>query len=501
VRGEVFVVGDAGVKFLMTRQLASGDIALDLRIPAEGWVQDLWRTEAMYPVPSPYVRHVDGKRYIMYPLTFPALSAPFYRLLGFRGLYVLPLLATWGAWFVLWWWCRAWEMPPLATASALAALAFASPLTYYSATFWEHGPAVALAFAGLALLLGAPRRPPSGRQALVGGLLLGASGWLREEHFLMVALLLAVGLACRWWKGACFGVHMGRRAVVGLVTPCVLFVAVNLAAYGHALGPHSLGALGTLKRSSASQLARRSGTVLVFHLSQMVDYFPLVFLALGGAVVLVVRRRDEEDGRAGLLTLLAVLFCLGVPLLLRSAGGRQWGSRFLLVVMPLLCLVLALVLRAAWRSRWRWIVVGVFATVGVVSARVNTVEAARSLRRNYQARLVPFRFVQASGARLVAVAHGFVSQQLAGTFAGRSYVLTPRGKNLRALARAMAERGESRFLFLCYPEYGCGPFQAPYPPQVTFFSGDRPLAHFTLGPPLDRYIVYEGVVPARPPAR
>jgi len=94
---EVFYSGDGGMKALLAKQFARGDWHADLRLPADPWVEALWR-DGLYPFGPPFV-YADGERWLVqYPVPFMALSAPFYRWFGFRGLTIVPLLGLWLAW-------------------------------------------------------------------------------------------------------------------------------------------------------------------------------------------------------------------------------------------------------------------------------------------------------------------------------------------------------------------------------------------------------------------
>src|SRR5687767_7929006 len=101
VRPGVFTTGDLGSKFLLTRQLAEAGLHLDLRLPGDPWVKEPWR-QGLHPWPFA-VRQRHGREYLFYPVTFPIVSAPFYRVFGYRGLYVLPLVATWVTWAAFAW--------------------------------------------------------------------------------------------------------------------------------------------------------------------------------------------------------------------------------------------------------------------------------------------------------------------------------------------------------------------------------------------------------------
>ncbi|MBW1711888.1 MAG: hypothetical protein JRJ59_01900, partial [Deltaproteobacteria bacterium] len=180
VKGEVFYSGDAGLKVLMTAQLASGRLKGDLRLQAEDWVGRVWN-QGLYPFEPPFVQDKAGRRYLAFPLIFPLVSAPLYAAFGFRGLYLLPLLAAWLLWFRLYAVGLRLGLSSQALALGLTGLVLASPLTLYSTMVWEHTLAVCLAFWGLSLVILGPGPEARPRTLAAGGLLIGLAVWFRAE--------------------------------------------------------------------------------------------------------------------------------------------------------------------------------------------------------------------------------------------------------------------------------------------------------------------------------
>lgn len=126
---EVFINGDGGMKALMTRQFAAGDWHADLRLPASPVTEALWE-EGFFPFGPPFAYRLEDKVNIQYPLIFPALSAPSYRLFGYRGLTLLPLLALWGTWAVMLFFLRRSGTGSLTASVTMAGVVFASHLSF-----------------------------------------------------------------------------------------------------------------------------------------------------------------------------------------------------------------------------------------------------------------------------------------------------------------------------------------------------------------------------------
>src|SRR5437764_2927696 len=92
VPDEVFYSCDGGMKFLLTKQVASSglhDMRLNLDLRPAPWVMRLWN-EGFYPFVQPFTYRRGNRWYMQYPPFFSIVSAPFYHWFGFRGLYIIP---------------------------------------------------------------------------------------------------------------------------------------------------------------------------------------------------------------------------------------------------------------------------------------------------------------------------------------------------------------------------------------------------------------------------
>jgi hypothetical protein len=464
VPDEVFFSGDAGVKLLVTRQLAAGDLATELHLAAPAWIRSLW-DRGLYPFQRPFVYRVDGRWIPQYPPWFMAVSAPLYAAMGWRGLYVLPLLALWATWLVLLGLCRGTGAGPAATALALAALVVASPLTAYGGMFWEHTLGVALAFGGLALFAGPGAEAAGPRRALAGGILLGLSAWFRSEHLCLAGLAVAAA-----WIGPRPAVGpSGRwRFTAGVAATVTALFALNTVLYGGPLGVH---ARQVLEGFSLAGRVRDAATVLGELLVGLADHFPLAFVAvIAGAIAVAPRlplRPPEAEGEGGgegggpsglrFFLALSVAYVLLVPAILpgpqlHGEGGKQWGPRFLLVAVPMLCWVGVLAARALWPRAGR---AGRLAMAAVLAAGigwgvyVNVDGGLRFVGGDYRERIAPMlRLVRADRAEVVAVSTDSVAAELVSTMDRKAFVLTPAPEALGYVAATALANGQDRMLFL-----------------------------------------------------
>jgi hypothetical protein len=505
IREGVFYTGDGGLKYAMTRQLARGELAPDLRLPAEPWVAELWNA-GLYPFAPPFVVEIGGRRYAKDPLPFSALTAPLLAAFGWPGLHALPLLALWAAWLALLAGARRLGAGPLASALALGAAAFASPLTVYGAIYWEHTLAVALALGGLVLLL--PRageaEPPAARRLAAGAALVALSAWFRSEHH---ALAAAVALAAVLRRPLRLALRPAP-VLAGLAVPALALAAMNLALYGHALGAHGIQIaepLGAAARvgnalSTAASLARL-----------LAVYFPLALPGLALAIATLAARPAAAPERAGprLLAFAALAYLVLVPAILPRPetggdGGKQWGPRFLLVIVPLLCALAAgwAERRALRPSRLRTAAAVLFAAGLLAGVHRNAWLGTRELASDYAGRMRPLlELLRADPARVVAASEQFAPQEMISLSDDRRFFFVRSAEDLERLGAAALRSGQPRFLFLSDQTIqGEGPFRAG--PDVLQLSV-RPMGRYGW-----RLVAHEVRVsplaltpPARPAAR
>ena len=142
------------------------------------------RFEDLYPAPL-----ADGTVKFHWPIWFPLASRFLVATLGLTGLYVVPLLSGWMVALLAGALMSVWDvrLAPL----AILAVGLATPIAFFSLTFWEHTLATALGVAALAIVVARDRVRP--RLLWLVFPLLVAAAALRVE---MALFGLAVG--CAW---------------------------------------------------------------------------------------------------------------------------------------------------------------------------------------------------------------------------------------------------------------------------------------------------------------
>jgi len=455
VREDVYFSGDGGIKALLARHFVHWPPRLDVALTAPSWVSDLWR-QGLYPMEYPTVFPIGELWYAHFAFPFPLVSAAPFALLGFRGLYLLPLLSTWVLWLTVWVIARQRAFTAVETSLVLVVVIFASPLTFYSATFWEHNLAIALAVLGLLPALAATDRP-SRRAMFASGLAMGFSIWFRDE------LLCAAALSALFALWVCW---RGTRRPAALVHPMAwlagaalamgFYFAFNSLLYGHPLGIHSFTVIKQ-GLSIGSRLANGAGMLL--HLGGLLlGTFPLVVFVVAFALPRLLPARSGQSSVDRLVAWLLLLFCLTVPLLLPPRhydgyGGKQWGPRFWLLGAPLAALLVPGTLRWARQLSHRaarFAVLGLFVALLGLSFWLNTVQASTLLADDYGSRVWPaLTFLKHSQVRTVAVDHQSTAMELlSGLEREKNLLLVRDGAALVRFAQALEHNGEREFILV-----------------------------------------------------
>lgn len=182
---DAFYSGDSGVKLIQAENLISKrytDISLDYN------GKDIDTNSEISPFqlkPNCYIQ--DGKNYSIFPVLFPFLSSFFYAAFGYAGLYIIPMLSAFGVLFLVYSISRLFLPRAVAVASMYVAV-FATPLFFYSLTYWEHLPVVFLALTGTFMFLNGKR------SVAASGIICGIGVWFRSEIIILYPILFLSGL-------------------------------------------------------------------------------------------------------------------------------------------------------------------------------------------------------------------------------------------------------------------------------------------------------------------
>jgi len=460
IPGVVFFSGDAGVKFLLTKQFSEQIWHSDLHIPVESWVSELWN-QGLYPFDKPFVYQISNKYFIAYSFPFPLLIAPFYKLWGFRGLYIVPLVSLWLIWLRFAQICHRLKFGYIWTSIALILLIFASPLTLYSAMYWEHLLSVMLAFWGLSVLMINPWEQLKSHQLVLGGTLLGLSAWFRPEFLCVIAAFVTVAIV------ACNKKMLLERKSLVFITS--IFAAVgtlfvlNYLLYNNFLGTHSRQIVDNFYiwvriKAYFMNLSKM--------LALLIFYFPIIlFPAIELLWAWYNKRKNIFDKKIFVAYSMCIIFIIYLPLILPNDsgghGGKQWGPRYLLFVIPCVTIITVLIKKSILKNPYfqsqymRYVGSFLFAGALISGIYINTYLGTNKLIDDYKNRIFPaLEFVQASSMKVVVVVDQAISLELAPAFNfnGKVFFRANQYQQVEKLATALRDHGERQFLYIATKE-------------------------------------------------
>ncbi|HTR29943.1 MAG TPA: hypothetical protein VMH27_11785 [Puia sp.] len=455
----VFYSADGGVKFITVKQVSEGYGYKYLRLVQPRWVQSIWQA-GFFPLRPPFVYPSSGGYVSVFPPAFQVASAWLYSWMGYRGLYVLPILSMLLIWVFTVLLLRRLGISPARIALALFIMTFCSPLTIYGAMFWEHGPATLLLLAGLFVIVRPPARPGA---ALALGLASGMAIWLRPEAIMLDFLYgLAVLVLYRRERRA---IYLAFAA--GVLAALTAFLVFNQFEYGNIMGLHGqqlvdpndaddhLGfrkSLYVLLMTNYKQFRHFGFTLLLFPI-----LYRLFRMRKQRAASGEQGQSPPDDPRPALLGTIVVVFSLVTPFFLPNDGGRQWGVRYFLPLIPIVIVFLFLI-DQQWgilAGRYRiagWGIAGVL-LIAAYSFFHNTISGgAKNLEWAYRGRVLPTmeRFEKNDGS-VIVVSDPYMVYELGWLFDRDYFFLATGDANLRRLLPMLKANGVREYTYIFNP--------------------------------------------------
>ncbi|WP_254174864.1 LA_3751/LA_3752 family putative glycosyltransferase [Planktothrix pseudagardhii] len=502
----IFFSGDGGLKALLARQWATGTLRFDLTLPTLPWVEELWK-KGLYPFEAPFIYLISNQYYITFPFTFPLISAPFYSLFGYYGLYVIPLVSTWCIWLTFYWLCERFNISKLLTVLGLMTLIFGSPVSIYSATYWEHTLGVALSFGGVAILLKSNSNNFSKTQAIGSGILIGLSVWFREELILLVFLLFLTVFIytlpqCKSWNL----VPQHKLIFLGTMALTVLlFFTINFLIYHHPLGVHAVQVLEDPSLKSRIRKAIANFNKLNEYLF---DKFPITFLiVIAYPLSILFHEKFKIDKKHKILFIISISFIILISMILPSSegislesrtGGKQWGPRFILPLIPIISWLTIIsfkdLLRANRRTYLNYASLAFYVILLAVSIHKNFYSGSIYIQEGNKNGTALMNAIHDTPHQIVAVSHQYVSQGLLFSNPEKTILLVKDTESLRLLAHQLVKQGYPNFLYICYAHRPC-PVPKENAQNLTFkVDNNQFLINFTELGKAGNTPLYQGVI-------
>ncbi len=439
IKPDVFFSGDAGLKFLMIKQVGFGGGFMKLDTKQPLWVEQIW-AEGFFPFKPPFVYTTNQGRIVSFPPLFQLINAVFFKAFGFPGLYVIPCLsipALW-AWFVFA--LRKFALSPIVIAAALFLLAFCSPVTLYGAVYWEHSLAIFLVFSGAAFIV---VQPASFVNSIISGVLTGLSIWLRPEAMVFCGLLMLTVM---------YNFYQGKR-MQNLLFVCAasvliaVFFVFNQLVYGNMFGAHSYQ---VLNESSVNELKRYWNLLTHINL-RLIIFFPVAVIFYFLAAYLLARRPAVPPPVIQ-LSVIVICFLILTPLILPNAGGKQWGPRYFLPIIPVMLFTICASLpHLPGISSRQKTVLPVMICFAAYSFFLNVYMAGKTLKEDYAYRVTPgLNFLKSRPANVIVVQNQYVAQEFAAIFTSMVVFLAENENSSRILGIKLKSAGISDFVYISF---------------------------------------------------
>jgi hypothetical protein len=465
--------GDAGLKALLSKQLAEGIRRFDLIPPSQQWVQDLWQ-QGLYPYRPPYAYTLNHRYYIAFPYTFPLVTAPFYKLFGYYGFYVIPLLGTWILWGLFYYVCRLLGFSWSWTLLSLGILIFASPFTLYSGMYWEHTLAVSLAFGGLFFLLWAKQKKHSLTNSTsillvsLAGIGLGLSAWFRQDLFCLIAVMLMIAFCQEFLnlQGSKLSFRLILHPWVFSLSTLIatgLYFVFNKPIYGSFFGIPRIEMLEvTLAQKLMNAIVGFEGMGITF-----IQFMPIAgFVGFYIIALICDRQCLKPNFLLFSIYILSLVLLFGIAFLVPAGtsglipGGKQWGARFLLILVPIVVLTTVQILKLVCDRASIWIKysgIAIFSILVLLSFHKNTLEGSTFLLKSYQNIAPAIQFLEDKPEQVIAISHQFVSQTLEASVISREkfWFKVENTEDLAKLAQSILPENLNQFLYICYPFASC----------------------------------------------
>ncbi|MTJ52571.1 hypothetical protein FJR38_07820 [Anabaena sp. UHCC 0253] len=463
VPDDIYFSGDGGLKALLAKQLSSGNLRFDLDLQVPQWVHNLWN-DGLYPFEAPFSYKINNLYYITFPFTFPLVTAPFHAIFGYRGFYIIPLVSTWIIWVNFYRLCQSFKFNQLIISIGLITLIFASPLTMYSSMYWEHTLAVSLAFTGLVIIFANREKEFTNKEAILSGIFIGLSVWFRPEFLALVVILVVLVVASYLTKLNFITIIQYKEIIflVSLISTILCFFAMNAMIYGHPLGAH---AFQVVENFSLQKRILKSIKFFNILKNELLKYFPITYFAGVVFIISLFRRDFKLKPAVNQILLISGLFLLIVPILIPSDGGKQWGPRFLLILVPLINFIVISGLDKTWKIKdlgIKYISLGILFVPLILGFNLNTITAA-SPGKFRKDNIEVLNFLQKDSNKIVAVANQYVGQSFETAFKQKIFFLTKTPDDIRKLGLALHEQGYKKFIYICPGYDQC--FSSPQIPE------------------------------------
>ena len=158
------------------------------------------------------------------------------------------------------------------------------------------------------------------------------------------------------------------------------------------------------------------------------------------------------------------------------AGGKQWGPRFLLILVPVISLVTAIELDYISKQNktiGKYWFYSLLTFLVIIGSEQNTIRGTEFLQRNTRNIEPAVKFIKQDNNQIIAISHQFVGQALElSVTRDKIFFKVENEGDLIKLSQTLIEQQQPKFTYICYPNRFCNLPQIE-PSNLRFTQGDR----------------------------
>lgn len=230
-----------------------------------------------------------------------------------------------------------------------------------------------------------------------------------------------------------------------------------------------------------------------------------ILLVLAGSWLYFLRKVEVKlNLRMSLIYVICLLFTIGVALLVDSGadeiavGGKQWGPRYLLILIPLISLLTVQELKFLRESshylasNLSLFLCGILLLIGF---HKNIYEGAVFFHKAHQGVAPAIQALQKYSNDVIVVSHQYAAQLLEPPIQGEKFFFrTEDSNNLVKLGTALVEQNQSSFIYVCYPHRKCKlPQENPNHFNFSYREQNFTIKFSNLGE-MGKYPIYEAKI-------
>ena len=205
------------------------------------------------------------------------------------------------------------------------------------------------------------------------------------------------------------------------------------------------------------------------------------------AIWLLLAWKEEINvtQRMALVYVMGLLFTIGVGLLVDSGsdeiavGGKQWGQRYLLILLPFFSIMVVQQLQVFLdnsKSIIKYYTIFLFSVFVIIGLYKNMYLGTNFFQKSHQGVTETIDFLHNDPRQVVVVSHQYAAQKLESPLRkDKLFFRVDQPENLIKLGQILTQNEQSDFIYVCYPFRKC---EIPTSPSKPFTLEDNSNALF-----------------------